>query len=592
MADKTNFRIKTPHAAVIVWNYVDRIGTEGMTDAYNSSGVTPGKLLETEPQIISTLSCISIQTSKSKGQPNGEFQLTLAPFRNWVSTLTAGSWCVIMMSNEPITPNDLKKANKNHVKMIGKIESVRAETKQVDGERQTLYYVSGTDWGHIFNSVLYVDNLIAGPNDPVSQGNAGAVALRNALFVDGTPTSFNVDDNLRSIINIFGKTLEGFTSAGKDINRLAKAIYDFKIPKAMVDFFDFRGPKDSPTKKDQVKGDSLAKLLSLKTGILKGPDLYMPSNEAQGFINPFSLQGTNSLWQILLENSNPALNEMYSEMRWSSPDSPDNGLSLTVYNRIKPFAFKSFTGAAGSKSSLKSYFQLIRTHELDSFTVKSVNAGTNWRDKYNFIEIKPEFQDFAVFANWYKQKSQIFDENAFEREGFRPLIVPTKQFPVSGTAKPGSDSKVNIDWDQLTVWVHAMREWFFNTHRMLNGTIVMQGTTEYIAVGNNIKFDADLINPTPNINNVSMAAGTNKAILAHVESVTHNFTVNGDARSYTTTIQFVRGIIVDKDISNVVAGRGTLDKFSTSVPLTEDRNSRNTVSTSSDADPDKHIKGT
>jgi len=588
MADNSNFRIKTPHAAVLIWNYVDRIGTEGMTNAFDSSGVTPGKLVETEPTIISTLSCISIQTSKSKGQPNGEFQLTLAPFRNWTSTITTGSWCVIMMSNEPINPEDFRKANKDHVKMIGKIESVRVETQQVDGEggptRQTRYYVTGTDWGHIFNSSLYVDNLLAGPNDPISQGNSAAVALRNALFgKNGTPKSFNVDDNLNSILQIFGQSLTGFTKAGTDINRLAKAVYNFKIPKAMMDFFDFKGANDKV-----VKSDSVTKLLNLKSGVLIAPDVYKPSNEAKGFINPFSLQGQHTLWQILLENSNPALNEMYSEMRWSPPGSPDNSLSLTVYNRIKPFAFKSFTGDAGSQSGLKSYFQWVRTHSIDDHTVKSVNAGTNWRDKYNFIEIKPDFQDFAIFANWYKQKSQMFDSKAFEREGFRPLIVGTKQFP-AGAAKPGSDGVINIDWSQLIVWVRAMREWYFNTHRMLNGTIVMQGTTEYIAVGNNIRFDAGLINPTPNINKATMKAGKNQSILAHVESVTHNFAVAGDARTYTTTIQFVRGIIVNGD--NTIAGNGTLDKLITDVPTAADRNSKNVVSTSSDADPDKHVKG-
>ena len=579
MAD--NFRnIKTPHAAIMIWNYVDRIGTEGMTNDQKSSGVK--KLTDTEPVIISTLSCISIQTSKTKGQPDGQFQLTLAPYKNWTSALTTGSWCCIMMSNEPITKEDFSKANKNHVKMIGKIETVRVETQQVDGERQTRYYVTGTDWGHIFNSILYVDNLIAGPNDPASQGNSAAVALRNALFgKGGTPKSFNVDDNLNSIMQIFGQKLGGFTKTGDDINRLAKAIYNFKIPKAMLDFFSFVDGQGN-----SVSSENLNKLLTLKTGVLKGPDNYVPSHEAKGFINPFSLQGQNTFWQILLENSNPALNEMFSEMRWATDGS--SNLSLAVYNRIKPFAFKSFTGEAGSASGLKSYFQWIRQHNIDNLTVKSVNAGTNWRDKYNFIEIKPDFQDFSIFANWYKQKSQVFDEKSFEREGFRPLIVGTRQFPSAGLKK-ASENQVNVDWDQLKTWAIAMREWYFNTHRMLNGTLVMTGSTEYIGVGDNIKFDAGLINPTPNINYDAVKKQKNQSILAHVESVTHSFAINGDARTYTTTIQFVRGILVDGD--NIISGRGTLDKYTDSITDKNDKNTNNTVSTSTEADPDVHVKG-
>ncbi len=135
MADK--FNIRTPHAAVIVWNYIDRIGNDGVSN-----------LNDTEKAIISTLSCVSIPTSKSKSTPQGTFQLVLAPYKNWVSTLTAGSWCAILMSNEPITEKDLRKANKNHVKMIGKIESVRVQTATDDsGARRTQYYVTGVDWG-------------------------------------------------------------------------------------------------------------------------------------------------------------------------------------------------------------------------------------------------------------------------------------------------------------------------------------------------------------------------------------------------------------------------------------------------------------
>lgn len=574
----SNFNIKTPHAAVIVWNYKDRIGSEKMSNSHSASGVDD--LHGVEQTIISTLSCVSIETSKSKGQPSGEFRLVLAPYKNWVSTITAGSWCCILMSNEPITAEDLKKANPKLVKMIGKIETVRVETQQVEDTRQTRYFVSGVDWGHIFNNIVYVDNLIAAANDPKTQGNAAAVALRNALFgKNGTPTSFHVDDNLRAVMNIFGSTLDGFTQAGNDINRLAKSIYSFNIPKEMVEYFNFSGPKG----RGKINKTKINELLTLKSGVLTGPDKYEPSNEALGFINPFSLQGQHTFWQILLENSNPAMNEMFSDMRWNA----DKTLSLVIYNRIKPFAYKNFKPGAGASNNLKSYFQYIATHRLDDASIISINAGSNWRDKYNFIEIKPEFQDFNIIANWTKQKSQVYDAKSFEREGFRPLIIETKQFPSKG-AKVGAQDTLTVDPEQLSGWAKAMREWYFNTHRMLNGTIVLYGTTDYIGVGDNIKFSAGLINPTPN-----MVSTKNKPenlfVLGHVESVSHSFTVNGDARTYRTTIQFVRGIIVDSD--NVVAGRGTLDKFATSISQQDERNTKNTVSTSSENDPDKHIKG-
>lgn len=553
----SQFRVLTPHAAVIVWNYADRIGSEGVSDL---NGV--------EETIISTLSLVSIQTAKTKGNPVGTFQLTLAPFKNWVSTINSGSWCAILMSNKKITPESLQKADPSMVKMVGKIESVRCETQQVGDERQTRYLVSGSDWGHIFNNILYVDNLLAAQNDPRLQGNGAAVALRNALFGKGnSPQSFAVKDNLRSLLNIFGNNLSGFTDVQDDINRLAKSTYDFVMPQQMVNFFGFVGPSGRTTK-EKV----LTRVLNLQTGRLVSTNRYDDKPEAYGYINPFTLQGTNSFWQILLDNSNPALNEMYNEINWTP-----SGPALTLYNRIKPFSFKSSSSNAQVKS-LRSMFQNIKTHIIDDVTVISVNAGTNWRDKYNFIEIKPQFQDFDIIANWSKQKTQQKDEDAFNREGFRPLIVGTKQFPVSPDAK-------NFNPDQLEAWALLMREWFFDTHRLLNGTITMTGSNEYIAVGNNIRFDAGLINPTPNANAAANNAKKNQYVLAHVESVSHNFAVGPDgARVYTTTIQFVRGIYVNQNLQ--LYGEGKLDKYPNNVPPAGDRNISNTVSTSELDDPD------
>ena len=566
----------TPHAAVLIWNYNDRIGREGV----KQQDTLDGKV------IISTLSLQSIQTSKSKSQPAGTFNLTLSPFKNWVETITPGSWCCLLMSNTPITKADLTKANRKQVKMIGKIESVRVDTKVDDsGARMTTFNITGIDWGHIFNNTVYIDNNIVGGDEPQNQGNPAAIALRKILFgsKDGSPGIAPVRANLSSILGIFGEPLIGFTEVGKDVHRLGKAIYDFRMPKEMAVFFNFRAPGGKITTNQKIN-----KILNLQTGRLVSPDKYDNGSEASGFVDPFSLQGTNSFWDILIENSNPALNEMFCELRWDK-DKTLNGVALTLYNRIKPFSYK---GSNFKKpTNLSSYFQNLRVHkiedkgDIDPVNVISVNAGTNWRDKYNFIEIKPQFQDFDILKNWYKQKCQIADEPAFSREGFRPMIVGTKQFPTGSTQKSGADAAVTADFNQLTIWAQLLKEWYFDTHRMLNGTLVLHGIDEYIAVGDNIRFDAGLVSPTPNINADTVAKNKNEFILAHIENVSHNFTiVNGDTRSYTTTIQFVRGIVVNGD--NVLSGKGTLDKYAASVPPTADRNRTNVVSTSDALDPD------
>ena len=831
-----SYSIKTPHAAVLVWNYQDRIGvpTSDGSNSFENSGVMKGKLLNVEgsgengqviPAIISTLSCVSIQTSKAKGRPDGQFNLVLAPFKNWVSTLTPGSWCCLLMSNEPIVEKDLKRANKNKVKMFGRIDTVRCETRVDDnGARQTLYYVSGTDWGDVFNSIVYVDNLIKGPQDKGNeQTDVAAIALRNILVGNGGAVqSFAVRYNLKSIMGIMGQNkaeeLAQRTAKPEEIGRLAGALYEFILPSEIIQYFAFKNALGN-----KISGKSLNNFIDLMSGSLIDDNVYDDSHESEGFVDPFSLQGTHSMWQCLLENSNPALNEMFCDFRWDDKKDRDgnDGVMFALYNRIKPFSYKDFKPVAGKKEvKLKSYFQYVKTNKIDSNDIISVNAGTNWRDKINFIEIKPSFSEFSIVANWQKQKTQVFDAEAFKREGFRSMIIDTKQFPVSrttstaktplttsntvaidaaakakatlkatnpfptnepasqpdpsdevadaaadsayinaggtgyvaantavnaakkahsdyteskskatvakydrlaaqaeaessndknavaaaaaaeaannatqgerlasestfqsGGGKPGADAfntnvaadvtvkastvdktageaadkaadeaykkakiegqggeyaaqaasnaaqeayaksiadneaaakviadakakaegkddaekgeEFPIDWDQLVNWAELMREWYFGTHRMLNGTIVIHGTTPYIGIGENIRFDAGLLNPTPNMNEATVNSHKNQFILAHIESVSHSFTVNDEgARSYRTTIQFVRGIVTREN--GTLFGEGMLDQDAMKVSQHKDRNQLNNISTSdilSDPDPQK-VRGT
>jgi hypothetical protein len=399
-----------------------------------------------------------------------------------------------------------------------------------------------------------------------------------------TPAIRPVFDNLRSIVGIFGQPAIGLTKVGEDSNRLAKAVYNFRIPKEMVDFFSFENAH-GPIKSQPINGQLINNILSLQTGRLVDIEEYDTTPEALGYIDPFSLQGTNTFWQILLENSNPALNEMFCEMTWNNDDPSNNNVALTLFNRIKPFSFND--SDPNNLKDLRSYFKNLRTHyiqtdggDIDPVDVISINAGTNWRDKYNFIEIRPNFSEFQILGNWSLKKCQDSDAVAFEREGFRPYIVGTKQFPYKGSKTP-DPSDLHVDFEQLLPWVKLLREWFFDTHRMLNGTLTLHGIDNYIAVGDNIRFDAGLLNPTPNINQATVQAGVNQYILAHVESVSHSFTVvNGDTRSYVTTIQFVRGIVVST--GNVLTGAGALDQFATAVPFDKDKNSTNVLG---DSDP-------
>lgn len=548
--------IKTPHAGVIVWNYNDRLNVNGATDVH-----------KVNEMIISTVSLISITTNKSKGDPVGTFSFTLAPTRNWVSVLTSGSWCAIMMSNEPLTEKSFSAANSKQVKMFGRIDTVRVDVSVgEDGARSTRYIVSGQDWGSIFNNIVYVDPIVQDPSDQTkSMGNALYQQFSNNIFSgNGDPLAVSVPKNLQTILSIMGGPIEL-----PETDRLAKATHDVTFPSPVSKFFQFVDGLNNISGSTQF-----TKLLKLIWGPLKERenvyDFSTPEQTGIGWMDPFSMVGQHSLWSILQENSNYALNEMFPEMSWPLENS---GPVLLLYNRIKPFSYtKDPASPEKIDLSMRSKFELIASHRLEDEAIINVNAGTNWRDKYNFVEIKPDINELSVLGVILKDKSQAYqgdrsNSDVFDREGFRPIMFSIKQLPFSteGVTDP-------IQSDKLEKWVNLVKEWYFDCHKLLNGRIIMHGSTEYIPVGDNIMFDAGLINITPNHNSTTVNK-TGIFVLGHVESVQNNFSVSADGgRSFQTIIQFVRGVIVDEN--KVIIGEGTIDTLANSLTQSASKNSR------------------
>lgn len=568
----TPIRIRTPHAAVLVFNYNDRAGT------IPSAGID-----DVDELIVSTVSCISITTSKSKGDPQGTFQLVLAPNRNWVSTLTPGSWCVLLMSNSPITQDDFNTVDPNKLKMIGKIDTVRVGTVAgEDGSRTTAYYVGGIDWGHVFNNILYIDNTLARPSDPGNLGNSAAIAIQNLLFgAKGQPKRFDTASSMQALLDVVGKDIGGFSTAGKELTLLANAIYSFNIPKRLSAYLKLSNKSGFP----EPVATNVNSMINLISGKLDSTeDEYNSSDpESYGFIDPFSLQGAHSFWQVLMDNSNPTMNEMIAEMRPSA-----QGTKLCLYNRIKPFAVRGTpyvfaAQAVPGGNKVLSYFQNVKTHMLDPMTVMEINAGTNWKDKYNFIEIKPQFQDEKIMESTIKTFTQGFDTTAFSREGFRPLIFNTKHLPGPTFEGP---SLTGASWAEIGGWVQVLKTWYFDTHKMLNGTIKLTGIDGYIAVGDNIMFDAQLLNPTKNFSIQQNTLPTASYILAHVENVSHSFRMRPEgSREYVTTIQFVRGILTDESKRCLTIEPGVIDYAANLTPDIVDQNTLNTVARSTPETP-------
>ena len=572
MATDFNNTIRTPHAAVLVWNYTSRLDA----DDIEASDVD-----EVDPVIISTVSLMGISTSKSKGTPAGTFNLTLAPTKNWVEVLTPGSWLCIMMGIRPIQQADLKSAAPDLVKMLGRIDSVRVNVG-VDpnsGARMTTYMVQGQDWGQIFDTTIYLDPVVIRDGDS-AVGTAERLLYQNMVTDYKTKSGLpSTTSNVQALIKFIAAPFQGADESGAIAGVIVKPENLYKFPLDLINFFDFL---------ELQGGNSVAigDAIHIESGVLVGSDSYNDTKESVGLVQPTSILGQHSLWQLLQDNCCQHINELVTDLSFDKiEDDPDVAVlpNLMLFKRVKPFIVRDDTPDLVPIKDLVSRFTDLKYVQIPLENVVAINAGNNWRDKYNFVEVQID----TKLLNGYgpsaavKNSSQSLDQYAFGREGFRPMIAQFDQLPTTTAGQ--------FDLAEFTKWKGLLRAWYFETHLMLNGAITFMGLGDHIRVGDNILVNAKVLGPTYNLNKAESAQQTTDGayMLAHVENISHTFMVEPNGtRSFSTTISFVRGIITNNEGKqfNEPGGDGTLDTVN-SLENGQQDNSVNVLSTSTEMDP-------
>ena len=625
---------------VFIYNYRDRLG-----DADSADNIEP---FEIDQIILNTVSLLNVTTSKSKSSPAGSFEFRLAPTKNWVTAITPGSWCIILMSNFGI--DDKAKYGGGRVdeksfKMLGRIESVRAAINidQATGASQTQYVVQGADWGTIFDSRFYMDPLNRdGDENPVGSserfgfeeylrkaaayesiktgtdannsspatkrtnnaasakqandtkdflGAGGNSSVNDASDSNSGPTTKETKiilpsaaESVATILRLWGRSDPATAAASKEAGVLAKSQQQFKIPKRAAEYMQFTDDANKVS-------SAISQVLKQITGKLVGEDKYDDEDKSSGIINFDTILGDHTIWQVLNDNNNGPINEMFPEIRF------DNGKAqLTLYNRVRPFAVnnendileddKLVGDGVGAKNkdvarNFISNFTNVRKKRIDLNDVISVNYGTNWRDKYNFVEVNIDRSLYKeAFAKDIKLDSQFRDADSIGRDGLQPMMTSFSYVPTeAGVQNPLSSF----------VYKYALKEWYFNTHKMLNGTIQLIGQDQYIQVGDNIIFPAEGFGPSKNISAAQKESRAFTYILAHVESITHTAQVDPNgARSFLTNISFVRGVISDINgkVVSTPGNAGAVDQDAAKVTPTVEKNNE-TFGTSAPNDPDR-----
>lgn len=641
--------ITNPNATFIVFNYIDRLGMRNLS--IDKDEVT---------QITCKTSIMSIRTSKSKSSSSGTFEVQLAPDRNWISSITPGSWCVVLMSattlsteipektpinkiyqnpneNSPkpnLNPSTVE-ANEQELKMVGRIDSVRVSSVvDNNGAIRTAYIVTGVDWGCVFDTNLYIDPQaeLARAADPSyskntlllraltglttqtksakktsstskknsTQESIGVLASGDDTAQDGQAveildssnnpyvlSELTSSRNILNILSIWGSTGELFQGVDDDTKSgmLGRAANEFRIPEALARYLGFVDDANQAVV-------FIKDLIKFRGGVLIEEDKYtdidhnhdVSRNDGYAIVDYSKFFGINNMWQILVAHSNTAVNEVLCDIRFEK----QNGKNLplfTIYKRVKPFVINEEdiifeSGAIADKEKeeaskeytrrLISRYKFLRKVEIPLEDIISVNAGTNWRDRMNFVDVtldRPVFTNF--YLTNYKPMFQIFDKKSVRRDGILRVNMTTDYVPLNSNGK-------DYDMNSFGGYRYLGREWYFDTHKMLNGAISMVGQNRYIQVGDNILIPIKALGTNYNMSytlNVNKNNENALYLMAHVESISHSFSVDQNgARTFLTDIQFVRGIVCDKQ-GNAVKMPGENPETAVSLDMTLDQDS-------------------
>lgn len=540
-------KTRQAHASIILLNYLDRGGSEGLS--------LKDTVLTSNP-ILLDRDIISIGTTKQKSAPAGHFEFTLAPTKNWIAHITPGSWVLIHMAPRTITKSDLDSSSVETLKMVGRVDSVRVSVRvdPTTGARQTLYRVQGRDWGQIFESSMYIDPAAAfGSDSGISQASKLGLDILTNMNINKKESNFSTTKLVNFIIMLFaGQGLDSYRASiengiGPGSGQLLPQ-YVYKTPIFLKGFMDMSDD------------GSLTNSIKTIPGRLTGYDKYDGiGDESVGMPQYHMFVGNNVLWQLINEHSCNVINETIAELRWDK-DKP----SFCLYKRIKPFLVERVGGGikdkdgTGTGAKVRSSFFNVKRASIDLEDIITLEMGNNWQDNANFVELMPDpsfisiptgQNPIAASAPALKAQSNQYDAKAWARDGFRPMMFNTKFFPTGSSGV--------IDIFGYTKWLPTIKKWYFDTHKMLNGTVTIIGQDNYIGVGDNVMFPSVAAGYTQyvaaNQEKQGIASEKTSNILGHVEAVSHTFTVqNNGARDFQTTVNFCRGVVVNKEGTTIL----------------------------------------
>jgi len=511
------------------------------------------KLTDTKPPLIITSSCVQMDITSSKANYTQNLNAVLKPGKvEFLSAIMPGDWCLCWTMNSREKYREVLdkiKAGQEAVngfedglKFVGRVHDIREVLAQAPGGLKTIQYnLSGVGFGELDSSIFF-DPALARKSTTLAR----TLQDMNILMKDILETAakeaqagkggISVNNVIPAFLTAFlGRGISGVAveSGGLNLAQGAsvaskEAPFSYVIPNGVAKLLGVQGA----SKPNGVF--CYADILELVQGLQKYqfnefPQMFYPTgtltDESRGGAHrtrhitseplkgvflpiPTSFDG-KSVWNLLNEYLNPAINEMYTAMKWT----PSGRVMPTLVVRQLPFSSPIMSQKLGN--DVTAYHELPRWVG-DKTLIRSLDVGRSDGARTNFVHIyaQPNKKTLSSAQSYQiVQWPPINDPQDMKRHGLRPHMGSIQAAATdSVTGGPG-------------LWMKIKSDFLLGQHMMLTGAVSMVGVTFPIVPGDNFEFNG---------------------ILYHIETVNHHVAISADGRkSFTTQLNLTHGLRAD-----------------------------------------------
>jgi len=605
----------TAHAIMVIWRYRHPITySRSKGTSFSKNPIDSIRLRDRSLIIVEDIQ--SLQVVTSKGNHVGQMNATLFPGANYITEVFPGDWVAAWMVNSAEKAKSLFERLQNGeacnkfldgLKFMGRMTSIRTRIVQrPDGVRTTNYTMNAASFTEFDASIYYepyfasqavgiasewlqktgskINELIKkdskGGNASITVNDAipffvsaffGAGVPKNQGFSDGAldqtrglddPNVFIVPSEVGKIIGVTEGTKANGAVGWHDVCNILQGVQKYQL-----------GSEASPTEDGS------------KAGFVFNPDglnwsspapinkdtrrLRCPQDMLGTFLpSPPQFNGQRTVWAIMQQYLNPAVNEMYCTLRAG----PTGDVMPTLVVRQLPFTsgildetYRPKTPKVANRSVKKdkgvqdfSDFEVDltdnlvtqpRTLALTRFTelprwqlhpllIKSVDLGRSDALRFNFVHIYGETGLAAQDRTAYIVRDPpIADDMDIIRSGLRPYMATVNCSPQDATMRKAGD------------WMYIISDIVMGQHLTLTGTVELVGVQSPICPGDNVELDGHIL---------------------HIETVSHSFNASGTgAFTFSTSLALSHGVKAEQaaggdfslysgtSVDDLMAGHGT-----------------------------------